>query len=224
MTQPPRPQYTAPVHQQDRSERRFSLLNKFLGTLSALLALVTAALGLWTVQATQSERSAQAQATSNGAAASALQGKNNELQDQNSQLRSQLNGPTASVLPGTPASVRHQGTISLSADGNTVDLDSPTTDPQWETDPWDVRYASNGAGLLVFNTPAYKVSSPADYDLCRSTTGYKQGNYDASEVPAGQNLCVKTSDSRYSAIKVIRIDKTELVIDVVTYDPPFTNG
>ena len=224
MTQPPRSYHTAPISRQDRSERRFSLLNKILGTLTALLALVTAALGLWTAQATQNEKSAQAQATSNGAAASALQSKNNELQDQNSQLRSQLNGPTASVLPGAPPSIRHQGKISVSSDGNQVDLDSPDSDPQWETGNWDVRYASSGSGVVVFSSPVYALSTPADYDVCRSTTGYKQGNFDASQVPAGQNLCVKTNDSRYSAIKVIRIDKSELVIDVVTYDPPFTNG
>ena len=80
------------------------------------------------------------------------------------------------------------------------------------------------AGCGGLQLPGVCGETPADYDVCRSTTGYKQGNFEASQVPAGQNLCVKTNDSRYSAIKVIRIDKSELVIDVVTYDPPFTNG
>jgi hypothetical protein len=210
-----------PQPQPDRSERRFSLLNKFLATLTALFALATAVFGLWTAQVTQDKKDAQAEAESSGAQASALQGQNDQLKTENSDLQSRLNGPTASAIPLAAPTERNSGQVTLSVNGNTADLDSPRTDPQWQTADSDVSfYGYNTERQVRFSVPVIRIPTTADYDTCRSTTGYRQGNYDATEIVPGQYFCLKTNGKRYSAVKIIGLTPQQLVIDVVTYDPP----
>lgn len=135
-------------------------------------------------------------------------------------MQSQLNGPTASVDPGAPPSERNSGQITLSTNGNTADLDSPKSDPQWQTGQSDVAYGENGRNYLSINYPSIQVTAPADYDMCRTTTGYRRNDYFAPDLTEGQYFCLKTSENRYAALKVLRLTPDRALIDVVVYDPP----
>jgi hypothetical protein len=142
MTQPP--VFSGPSHRPQqkpgRSSRRWSLLDKSLATLTALLALATAVFGLWTAQVTHDKNDAQDAAASSGAEASALKEQNNQLQNANTQLQSSLARPTAATLTPTGPTERNRGTITIATDGNTADLDSPPSDPQWTSGGRDVSF------------------------------------------------------------------------------------
>lgn len=119
--------------------------------------------------------------------------------------------------------VRHSGPITLAYLGNRADLDSPASDPQWQTDDIDVEYGkSNSKQVLRFQTPVIRMgSTEADYGTCRNTTGYwDAGSYDTGNIAVGDYFCVKTSEGRYSAVKFTGVTDQRLSLDVVTYDPP----
>jgi hypothetical protein len=207
--------------------RRWTLAEKLLAILTALLALGSAALGLWTAQITQAKEQAQASAATKGTDLSTLQGQfdqlksqNQQLQSDNAQLRSRLGlpGPTGDAQPTRRTTVRHSGPVTLSFNGNGVDLDSPASDPQWETGAIEIRYASDRSFLVT--SPVIDLGdTKSDYDTCRNTTGYRAGSYDTGSVAVGNYFCVKTSDQRYSALKITGLTAQYLSLDIVTYDP-----
>jgi hypothetical protein len=124
--------------------------------------------------------------------------------------------------------VRHAGRITLSSDGPGADLDAPASDSQWGSDglsgDWDLDYNDF---FVLFGSDGYVLnldSTPATYDECAGRTGYVDGNEGAveiREVQPGANSCLQTDDYRYSAIKVLQVDSSTALFDVVTYDPPF---
>lgn len=129
-------------------------------------------------------------------------------------------GPTGENLPGAPVTVRHDGSITIALDGNDVDLDSPASDPQWQTGDRDLYFYHSSTKNLVFTGPVIRVSTPADYTSCRTTTGYRQGAYDVADLTPGEYFCVKTGEQRYSAVKLTGIQSDSVTIDVKTFDSP----
>lgn len=215
--QPPQPPPRPP--QPDRSSRRWSLLDKFLATLTALFALATAVLGLWTAQVTQDKKDAQADAASSGAKASALQQQNNELQ-------TKLIGPTGSPLPNASPTVRHAGQVTLAVGGPSADLDAPDTDEQWGANG-NQGYADVGYdGSRITFTDSSQIlnvgTTAANYDTCKSRTGYVIGSsfsIGVGSIKPGVSLCEKTNQHRYSVIRLLQLDASKAIFDVVTYDP-----
>lgn len=197
-----------------------------LGLVAGVMTVASAYLGLQTAQIFQAKEQAQADAASKGSEISALQDRNNELQTENDELRSQLGGPTAAPLSPAGPSVRHAGQITLAYGGSGVDLDAPSSDPQWGspasyTDTGDLMYTQNSFLLAFYGEALVLGETKADYDSCRSNTGYAGGTIDVSDVPVGTYICEKTGQKRYSALRLIAIDSSKATFDVVTYDPPY---
>jgi hypothetical protein len=126
------------------SSRKWTLAEKALAVISALLAVATAYLGLQTAKVAQAKQQAQAAVVTKDTDLSSLQNQFNQLRDrytqlqsENGQLRSQLGlpGPTGGPTPG--ASVRHSGQLVLAEGGSSVDLDSPSSNTQWQGDQGD---------------------------------------------------------------------------------------
>ncbi len=212
----------------DSAARRWTLAEKLLAVLTALLALGSAALGLWTAQITKAKQEAEASSVTKGADLSTLQGQfdqltnqNQQLQSENAQLRSRLGlpGPTGNAQSPQSVAVRHSGPVTLSLDGNQADLDSPAADPQWQTGSQEIAYVSKNT--LRFYTPVINLDGKkSDYDTCRNTTGYRISSSDTGSLAVGNYFCVKTSDKRYSALKITGLNAQTLSFDIVTYDPP----
>lgn len=213
-----------------KGTRHWTLAERILAVLTALLALATATLGFMTEQFRQGKEQVQASAEGDIAA---LQGENGQLRQQNKRLESEnldlrselgLPGPTANPQVASAATVRHAGTIDLSASGFGADLDAPASDPQWQGDYLDITYYGRHIEFGFTGNSLYTGKEKADYDLCRGRTGYTSGNrknrIDIGAVANGDYFCLKTNEYRYSAVRITRIEPEIMAIDVVTYDPP----
>jgi hypothetical protein len=131
-------------------------------------------------------------------------------------------GPNGEPIAEAGVTVRHSGNITMTLDGNQLDLDSPARDPQWDTGSRDMLYGSyKTSTLLAYSPSIYLQKKKADYDTCRETTGYK-GNvsYESPNFNVGDYFCVKTDENRYSAVKIIELTDDKLTVNAVTYDPP----
>ncbi len=98
----------------DTGSRKWTVAEKLLTVLAAILALGTAFLGYQTAKVTQAKEQAQTVATNKNTDLSTLQGQfgqlktqNDRLESDNTQLRSKLGlpGPAAGLQPPTGASV-----------------------------------------------------------------------------------------------------------------------
>lgn len=224
MTQPPA----------DTGSRNWTVTEKLLTVLAAILALGTAFLGYQTAMVTQAKEQAQAVAANKNTDLSSLQGQfdqlksqNDKLESENTQLRSKLGlpGPTAGPQPPTGASVRHAGQIVLSASGEGADLDSPQSDPQWRGDgsQADLGYDGSKLDFAYYGFVLYLGTTKADYETCHDRTGYSNGyaaTIDSGSIQLGDYLCLKTGEHRYSAVRLTQLAPSKATFDVVTYDPP----
>jgi cell division protein FtsB len=205
-----------------------ALLTAGFGVLSAYLGVQTAQLSKEQKEAAVAAQSAGAQASTLQTENGQLQNKNNQLQSENNSLRSQLGAPTAATEPGLQPSVRHAGKAQIAAGGPGVDLDAPSSDVQWGTtgangETADVGYSDSTSLHILVGRFINLDSAKADYETCSTRTGYVNVYYGGARVAvtSGSYLCLQTSDSRYSAVKIVSIDRQGVALDMVTYDPPF---
>jgi len=208
---------------------------KALAALTAVLALGSAFLGLQTANIIQAKEQAQAAEANKNSDLSSLQNQYDALKSQydaaqaeNGRLRSQLGlgGPTANPQVSAGVSVRHTGELVLaSPNGAYADLDSPQSDPQWTTNlggSSELGYYGQGDTIDTKNSPVlYLGDKIADYDTCRSQTGYSTNNIDVGSTSAGEYFCWKTSEKRYAALRLTQLDESKATFDVVVYDPPY---
>ena len=195
---------------------RTTIAISVLGVLTALLATATGFLGYQTAVISKEKEEAQRSLANSDSDASSLQGQVDQLKAENSQLRSQLGAPTAEPATPSAPSVRHSGQINVGQLAH-VDLDSPSSDPQWETG--DDEFHEQGGFYLSSRTRVlFLGNTKADYDTCRTTSGYENPTL-VSPLEIGTYYCFETTDKRYSAVKILDTNP-KLVIDVVTYDPP----
>jgi hypothetical protein len=85
----------------------------------------------------------------------------------------------------------------------------------------DLRYYQKGkivaqryAGVLPLGDTA------ADYNSCRAAGGGFVSQRALDLDPPGSYYCVRTSEKRYAALKLLSFDDDWAVFDVVVYDPP----
>jgi hypothetical protein len=207
--------------ERDSGGKKMGTMVAVLGLATAVLTLLTAYLGYQTASLSKQEKEAQAAAQSN-------QQRADGLQQENEDLRSSLNVPSATTRPSASPSERHSGQITLASTGGQADLDAPQSDPQWSTDSTngqgDLEYYSGTQIYFSYGNKYLPLGNTlADYDTCRTTTGYISGGSKPvriGDVQPGTYYCVLTSENRYSAIKVLSINQDEATFDVVTYDPP----
>jgi len=208
---------------------------KALAALTAVLALGSAFLGLQTANIIQAKEQAQAAEANKNSDLSSLQSQYDTLKTQydaaqaeNGRLRSQLGlgGPTADPQASAGVSVRHTGELVLaSPNGAYADLDSPQSDPQWTTNRGgysELSYYGQGNIIDTSSPVLYLGDKKADYDTCRSQTGYSTNDIDMGSISAGEYFCWKTSEKRYAALRLTQLDGSKATFDVVVYDPPYS--
>jgi hypothetical protein len=207
-------------------------LRSRLELATAAIALITAIVGgIFAITSHQAQTQAQSQAASSDAQVKDLQqrlGKAQQSltqdQQQISDLQSRLSDagtpmPTADTTGG---GIFHSGSVTL-ADGANADLDAPASDPQWGgpavTSASDVAWGY-GAGLEIYANWV-RISEPATYETCRTTTGYtSSGTLELKYLVRGAHVCVHTDDDRYSVLTVPQTADVHgpLKLGIVTYN------
>jgi hypothetical protein len=198
---------------------RATLIISVLSVIAALFGIATAYLGYQTATITKAKDQAQQSAASSSSDITNLQNQVDHLKAENSQLRSELGAPTASPLPSANITVRHSGQLTASSNGPQIDLDSPASDPQWNTGSPEF-HVQSGLVYLENGTVLDLGGKKADYDTCHNTTGYTSNHLDTTSLIVGNYLCWKTGDRRYSALRILRLTNESITLDIVTYDPP----
>lgn len=211
------------------TQSRWTVAERVLGVLTALLTLATGFLAYKTAIVTQAKDQAQVVAADRSTDLSALQrqydtlkSENDATQAENVRLRAQLglSGPTANPQAPAGATVRHRGQIVLASSGSAINLDAPESDPQWGGSGSDIDF--NGSRLQLYSGTQTLILQDvkADYTSCRERTGYGYPVIDLGSLKPGAYLCMKTSDKRYSALRLADFNSSSATFDVVTYDPP----
>jgi len=229
----PPPWPPGPAPHGDESARKWTVAEKALSAIAGGLAVFSAFLALQAAQVSSARDEAQQAEQSTSEDLSSLQrqfdqlrAENQKLGTENQQLRDQAGlpgGPTADPVPTSGVTVRHSGPLTLAYSGNSGDLDSPQSDPQWQSGDRnsEITYEPYNPPSLDISAPAISLGSvEADYNSCRTTTGYKESYFPASDIAVGDYFCIKTSGERYSALKVTGVSDEQLSFDIVTYDPP----
>jgi len=205
-------------------------LEKWLALITGLAALVSAGLGVVAAEINVEKNKAQTAADSKGADLSTLQDensrlkqKNQQLESENNSLRAQPGSTDAPVEPQANSAVkpRHTGPLVMTS-GSKADLDAPQSQPQWNLQGGDAVDLSFDNNFGLYSSALLDLHATiATYDNCRNSGGgYGSGYLSPRDFAAGDNLCVKTSDQRYAALRVSKLDKNEVAFAVVTYDPP----
>jgi len=217
----------------ERNEARVKLAG---AVIIALLTCLTAAIGIFAAnKANQANESISVASAVSSSAAVAQTQNSAELQAASSQIESlksvvsslqaapaQTTGDTGATAPvGT---VRHTGRVTLTSDGDGINLDAPADDPIWSGSP-DVKFWSNtdfipGTGAEVIALTATP-SAPIDINTCR-VTGYTASQIQTSAFSKGLIICVHTDQKRYAVLQVESASPASLVFDVTTYDPPIS--
>jgi cell division protein FtsB len=206
----------------ERAKRRWSALERFLALLVALLGVGTAYLTFLTATANHDKNEAQTSASDSSTELTSAQKENARLKatvaDLQKQLGERQSPTTTGTTPaGSAGTVRHSGTLTVTKDVP-ADLDAPATDPQWTSPgPPDLAYPNEFAPTgWAFMLDLH--GTAATYETCRTTTGYAKAGFKRGDLVAGQNLCVETSDKRFTAMKVTRVDDSAVTMEVTTYE------
>jgi cell division protein FtsB len=217
--------------QPKKSRRAF--VEGALSLLAAALTALSAYLGLqatWATEARDNARSTveqrDAQLDDLSSRVAALEAKNQQLGDENGQLRNQLGlpAPVGDVLPPESATVRRSGQVTVAVQGSRINLDAPVTDTQWTGDYYELSYNAREIGFY-YGDYLPTGSTQATYEYCSTQTGYLDGGRATVEigtVKPGDYVCVKTNQKRIAAVKILSFDADKAVFDVVVYDPPLT--
>ena len=209
----------------EKAKRGWSFLERFLTLVVALLGVGTAYLGYLTATANHDKNAAQSSASDKSAELTNAQQENERLKTTVADLQQQLanrqadpgTAPQGTTPQGSAGTVRHKGTLTL-AMHQSADLDAPATDPQWD---------SSGQNDLWFQvdlmpTPFAKMlnlqGTVATYETCRDTTGYGGTVIKGGDLAAGQNLCIETSEKRFTAMKVTQVAKASVTLEVTTFN------
>jgi hypothetical protein len=106
-----------------------------------------------------------------------------------------------------------------------VDLDAPPTDPQWGAlqltpgDQYDISGDGND-GIYLVNEAQGVQLGPQTGNSCFTATGYQTdtiGIYTPA-IRVGQQICIRTTEGRFSLLKVIGILSDSIQLYVTTYN------
>lgn len=134
--------------------------------------------------------------------------------------------PTATVTANANAQapgIYHQGKLVL-ASSTEVDLDAPPSDLQWGEiklqpgDQYDISGSGNSSIYLYGGAQGVQLSQTTG-NSCTSATGYSTSSIGTSTSPLtiGQLICIRTSEGRFSLLKILDLPDGEIVMDVKTY-------
>lgn len=134
--------------------------------------------------------------------------------------------PTATGTSGTHTAgkpkIYHQGALFLT--GDNVDLDAPPSDPQWGTlnltpgDQYDINGSGNSAIFILNNAQGVQLGSSTG-NSCFTATGYTNDRIgiDTPALRIGQEICVETTEGRFSLLKIISLPQNGIQLYVTTY-------
>jgi hypothetical protein len=229
------------VSQPQGNSHKWTVIEKLLAVAAAIFALATAWLGFQTAQLSNERERANTEAQSSGAEVLALEAQVRQLEAENQQLREGSSsasdpgnnptpdasggtaGPNTDPILGASPIARHQGTIVLRSAH--VDLDAPASDSQWSevsggrVEMWR---GEHGDLLQIFNGSTWLPlgPEPANYATCSTQSGYTNTDVEEGQVQEGEYICVKTSERRFAAIRLLEIGLDHVKLDVTTFDPP----
>lgn len=201
-------------------------LEKALGLATAFVTLISAALGTYSIYASQQKKEVQSAAVDQADAAQAtideLTRKNADQAARIRQLEAQLSpAPTPGESGSAP--IRHAGRVSLADGGDRIDLNAPADDTTWsagvDTESQDtVGYSS---GSLTFNPPRdwARLDGAAGYRACKSATIYAPA-YDIpiAELESAQGNCFRLTTGRYATIQIVGSKKNVVTLDITTWE------
>jgi hypothetical protein len=190
-----------------------------LGFLAALLALVTGILAAVSSSTSHKNESLTITLSQANSAKASAEASVSAAQSTISDLQSQLAAPSASPPPPQGPTVRNQGVVKI-ANAQNIDFDG--TGKTWENGApiYDIHYFASGDVQFVNGATAVIIPSQATYDSCH-TTGYGTPTIGLSaSTQPGTNICLKTSEHRFVALKLLSITKDAIQFDAVSYDPP----
>ena len=198
---------------EDRTAR-WNTATAVLGTLSALLRLIVAVLGVFAVRSNQTAEEATTEAQdlsstveSQRETISELEGQVAAQEEEIARLRAE-DDPTST--PGDTPAVWHEGPLEINPTSRSVDLDAPQDDSQWGRPPGSpgshegLTLSGNGELAIVFGSGFVLMDSEANYEACRSETNYSTENIVVARLSQGAQLCTLTSEDRYGALTVSR--------------------
>jgi hypothetical protein len=122
-----------------------------------------------------------------------------------------------------PPGIYHQGRLVL-ANSTQVDLDAPPSDPQWGEinltpgDQYDLTGYGNTALFLDNSTQGVQLSQTTG-SSCTGATGYSTDRIgiDTPPLTIGQLICIRTTEGRFSLLKILSLPNTGIVMYVTTY-------
>jgi hypothetical protein len=122
-----------------------------------------------------------------------------------------------------PPGIFHQGSLVL-ANSTQVDLDAPSSDAQWGEinlepgDQYDITGYGNTAIFLDNNAQGVQLSPTTGYS-CMSATGYSTDRIgiDTPPLKIDQLICIRTTEGRFSLLKILGLSNGEIQMYVKTY-------
>jgi hypothetical protein len=122
-----------------------------------------------------------------------------------------------------PPGIYHQGNLAL-ANSTQVDLDAPPSDPQWGEinlqpgDQYDITGYGNTAIFLDNDAQGVQLS-PTTGNSCATATGYSSDRIgiDTPPLTIGQLICIRTTEGRFSLLRILSLQNGEIVMYVKTY-------
>jgi hypothetical protein len=122
-----------------------------------------------------------------------------------------------------PPGVFHQGKLVL-ANSTKIDLDAPPSDPQWGDinlmpgDQYDISGYGNTAIFMENNAQGVQLSQTTG-SSCANATGYSADRIgiDTPPLTIGQLICIRTTEGRFSLLKILSLPDGEIVMNVKTY-------
>lgn len=133
--------------------------------------------------------------------------------------------PTVTITANSnvqPPGIYHQGKLVL-AGGTNVDLDAPPSDSQWGEisltpgDSYDIQGNGNTSISLYNGAQGIQLSQTTG-NSCTSATGYSDDTIgNRSPLTIGQLICIRTTEGRFSLLKITGLPDGQIVMDVTTY-------
>ncbi len=129
---------------------------------------------------------------------------------------------SGSVTQSQPSGIYHQGRLVL-VGSTSADLDAPPSDRQWGEinlepgDQYDVD-ANGNTSISLYNGAQGVQLGQTTGNSCASATGYSSDTIgDTSPLTIGQLICIRTTEGRFSLLKILGLPDGEIVMYVTTY-------
>lgn len=204
----------------EKPKRGWSFLERFLALVVALLGVGSAYLGYLTATASHDKNAAQTSVSDKSTELTNVHQENERLKTTIADLQQQLGNrqpDSGTTSQGTAGTVRHRGTLTL-AMYRQADLDAPETDPQWDSSGQTDLWFQTDLMPTAFAKMLDLQGTAATYDTCRNTTGYGGSPIKGGDLATGMNLCIETSEKRFTAMKVTQVAKTSVTLQVTTFN------